>query len=371
MLATTTFVVVTTELLPVGLLTLISDDLQIARSRVGLLVTVYAFTVGLTAAPLTTWTAGWPRKRLFVVVGAVFFLGTVLCGLAVNYPMLAIGRFICGTAHGVFWSIVAGYAAALTGPERAGRATSIVFAGNSAALVLGVPLGTALGGAVGWRGAFCAVAALGLGALAAALWFLPDLPERHPSRSGSLVGVLRLPGLRPVVGATALLILGHFTVYTYVTPLLHDVGAFGEAAIGMLLALYGLAGFLGTWCGGVLADRRPRAALLGAIALMAVSLILLGAGTRLQPVAVAAVALWGVAFAALPVTLQSSVLRLGSTAPDAASSWYVAAFNLGIGGGALSGGLLGTTTVAVLPWAALVAVVPAAALVGMRSRPLP
>ncbi|KEF05905.1 hypothetical protein ADK78_23285 [Kitasatospora aureofaciens] len=370
-LATMTFVVVTTEMLPVGLLTLISDDLGAARSRVGLLVTVYAFTVGLTAAPLTTWTAGWPRKRLFVAVGAVFFLGTVLCGLAVNYPMLAIGRLVCGTAHGVFWSIVAGYAAALAGPEHAGRATSIVFAGNSAALVLGVPLGTALGGAVGWRGAFCAVAALGLGALAAALWLLPGIPERRASRSSSLSGVLRLPGLRPVVAATALLVLGHFTVYTYVTPLLHDVGAFSEAAIGMLLALYGLAGFLGTWLGGALADRRPQPALLGTIALMAAALLLLGAGIRLQPLAVAAVALWGIAFAALPVSLQASVLRLAGTAPDAASSWYVAAFNLGIGGGALTGGLLSATTVAALPWAALITVLPAVALVRTRRAALP
>jgi predicted MFS family arabinose efflux permease len=218
-------------------------------------------------------------------------------------------------------------------PGRAGRATSIVFAGNSAALVLGVPLGTALGGIVGWRGAFCAVAALGLGTLAAALWVLPDIPESNAPRPASLAGMLRLPGLWPVVAATAMLVLGHFVVYTYVTPLLHDVGAFSETAVGMLLALYGLAGFVGTWLGGVLADRRPQSALLAAIALMATSLVLLGSGIHLQPLAVAAVALWGVAFAALPVSLQAGILRLATTAPDATSSWYVAAFNVGIGGG--------------------------------------
>lgn len=177
-LATTTFVVVTTELLPVGLLTPISDDLGVARSRVGLLVTVYAFTVGLTAAPLTQWTAGWPRKRLYMTVSAVFSLGTVLSAAAESYPILAIGRFLCGMAHGVFWSIVAGYAAALATPGRSGRTTAVVFAGNSTALVLGVPLGTVLGGGVGWRGAFCAAAVLGLGALAAAQRLLPDQPLR-------------------------------------------------------------------------------------------------------------------------------------------------------------------------------------------------
>ncbi|WSQ14858.1 MFS transporter [Streptomyces sp. NBC_01231] len=325
-LATTTFVVVTTELLPVGLLTPISDDLGVARSRVGLLVTVYAFTVGLTAAPLTHWTSGWPRKRLYMTVSAVFSLGTVLSAAAESYPILAIGRFLCGMAHGVFWSIVAGYAAALATPGRSGRTTAVVFAGNSTALVLGVPLGTVLGGVVGWRGAFCAAAALGLGALAAAQRLLPDIPNRPaPPQSTGLGGALRLLGLRRMVTATALLILGHFTVYTYVTPLLHDAAAFSEAATSMLLALYGLTGFLGTWLGGVLVDHRPHT-------------VLLGASIRLQPLAVAAVALWGVAFAAPPVTLQSSVLHLGATAPDAASSWYVSAFNLGIGGGALAGG---------------------------------
>ncbi|SED65928.1 hypothetical protein SAMN05428945_6025 [Streptomyces sp. 2224.1] len=127
----------------------------------------------------------------------------------------------------------------------------------------------------------------------------------------------------------------------------------------MLLALYGLAGFLGTWLGGALVDRRPHTVLLGTIALMAGSLVLLGGSIRLQPLAVVAVALWGVAFAALPVTLQSSVLRLRATAPDAASSWYVSAFNLGIGGGALGIGLLSDSPVAMLPWMALIPVVPA------------
>lgn len=148
--------------------------------------------------------------------------------------MLAIGRFTCGMVHGVFWSIVAGYSAALATPGRSGRATVIVFAGNSTALVLGVPLGTVLGGVAGWRGAFCAAAALGLGALAAAQRFLPDIPNRSAlPRSRGLGGALRLPGLRSMVAATALLVLGHFTVYTYVTPLLHDAAAFSGAATNM------------------------------------------------------------------------------------------------------------------------------------------
>jgi predicted MFS family arabinose efflux permease len=362
-LAITTFVVVTTEVLPVGMLPLISHDLGVARSRVGLLITVYAFTVGLTAAPFTAWTSRWPRKRLFTVVCALFSLGTVLSGLAVNYPMLAVARFLCGTAHGVFWSIVAGYAVALAEPGRTGRATSIVFAGNSAALVLGVPLGTALGGVTGWRTAFCAVAAVGLATLVVALLVLPHTPGSAAQRLADLPRVLRLPGLRPIVAATALLVLGHFTLYTYVTPLLHDVGSFDDAAVSTLLSLYGLAGFGGTWLSGMLVDRRPRLVMFGTVGLMATALVAFGVGIHVHPIAVIAVAMWGAAFAALPVILQTAVLRQAGAVPDAASSWYVAAFNVGIGAGALNGGLLGTTTVAVLPWAALIVMIPATVLI--------
>jgi len=355
-LAISTFVVVTTELLPVGLLPLISDDLRVTQSRAGLLVTVYAFTVGLTAAPLTAWTSRWPRKRLFIGVCAMFTLGTVLSGLAVDYPTLLLARFLCGIAHGVFWSIIAGYAAALADPGRTGRATSIVFAGNSAALVLGVPLGTTLGTAAGWRTAFWVMALLALVTVAAALRVLPHIPGGAVPQPADTLKVLRLPQLRPAVAATALLTLGHFALYTYITPLLHQAGT-TDAVVGALLSIYGLAGLAGTWLSGMLVDRRPRLAMFGAAALMAIALAALGLGAHLSPIATTAIALWGFALASLPVSLQTAVLRLGATAPDVASSWYVAAFNLGIGGGALIGGLLlATAGVTILPWTALTVV---------------
>ncbi|MEU1436412.1 MFS transporter [Streptomyces sp. NPDC005786] len=196
-----------------------------------------------------------------MTVSAVFFLGTVLSAAAVSYPMLAIGRFLCGMVHGVFWSIDAGYAAALAKPGRSSRTTAVVFVGNSTALVLGVPLSAVFGNVVGWRGAFCAAAALGFGALAAAQRLLPAIPNRSaPPQSAGLGGALRLPGLRSMVTATALLVLGHFTVYTYVPPLLHDAAAFSESATSMLCLVRtgGLPGDLARRCpGGPSPAHRP------------------------------------------------------------------------------------------------------------------
>ncbi|MFH8748606.1 MFS transporter [Streptomyces rimosus] len=348
------FIIGTIEFLPVGLLPDISRDLGVDPSRTGLLVTVYAFTVGLTAAPLTARTSAWPRKRLFLTVCTVFMAATALSGLSPNYAALAATRLLCGLAHGVFYAIVAGYAAAIAGPGRSGRATAIVFAGVSLAFVVGVPLGTAAGTAFGWRTAFLATAVVGLAALLTAARLLPPVPPGTPLRVSDLPRVARAPGLAPVVLTTGLVILGHFTLYTYVTEYLRDAAGFAPASVSAVLLLFGLTGIAGTLLSGALVDTRPRATLLGTLALMAVSLTALGAAPASRPLLFLAIATWGLACTALPVCFQTAVLRTARDAPDAASSLYVAAFNTGIGAGALTGGLLLTATPpAALPWAAL------------------
>ncbi|MFK8847535.1 MFS transporter [Streptomyces sp. Ac-502] len=348
------FIIGTIEFLPVGLLPDISSDLDVAPSRTGLLVTVYAFTVGLTAAPLTARTSNWPRKRLFLTTCAVFMAATALSGLSPNYATLAATRLLCGLAHGVFYAIVAGYAAAIAGPGRSGRATAIVFAGVSLAFVVGVPLGTTAGTAFGWRIAFLATAALGSVVLLVAARLLPQVPPGPALRVSDLPRVARTPGLRPVVLTTGLVILGHFTLYTYVTEYLRDTAGFAPASLSPVLLLFGLTGIAGTWLSGALVDTRPRATLLGTLALMAVSLTTLGAAPTHRPLLFLAIATWGMACTALPVCFQTAVLRTAGDAPDAASSLYVAAFNTGIGGGALAGALLLTVSPpAALPWTAL------------------
>ncbi|GCD36662.1 MFS transporter [Streptomyces chrestomyceticus JCM 4735] len=348
------FIIGTIEFLPVGLLPDISRDLEVAPSRTGLLVTVYAFAVGLTAAPLTARTSAWPRKRLFLTTCAVFMAATALSGLSPNYATLATTRLLCGLAHGVFYAIVAGYAAAIAGPGRSGRATAIVFAGVSLAFVVGVPLGTTAGTAFGWRTAFLATAALGTVTLLTAARLLPHVPPGPALRVSDLPRVARTPGLRPVVLTTGLVILGHFTLYTYVTEFLRDAAGFAPASVSAVLLLFGLTGIAGTWLSGALVDTRPRTTLLGTLALMAVSLTALGAAPTYRPLLFLSIATWGMACTALPVCFQTAVLRTALDAPDAASSLYVAAFNTGIGGGALTGALLLTVSPpTALPWAAL------------------
>ncbi|GGS44989.1 putative sugar efflux transporter [Actinokineospora fastidiosa] len=338
-LAVSAFVVVTTEMLPVGLMALISEDLDVTPANVGLLMTGYAFTVGLSASPLTAWTSRWPRRSLFLVVCAVFASGTVLAGLATSYPMLLAARLLCGAAHGVFFSIVNGYAAALAGPARAGRAVAVIVAGNLVAIVLGMPLGSALASVAGWRVAFAIVAAVCVAMLVAAFSILPAVPAQPTVRLVDLPRVARTPGLRSIVVVTALVCLAHFTVYTYATPLLHNAGMSSGATSGALL-LYGLAGLASTWLVGVVADRRMRLCLFVAIGAHVSALVALALGAEVGLVTVVAFAALSAAFTALTIGLQAVLLTIADGHVDAASSLYVATFNIGIGGGAFIGGLV-------------------------------
>lgn len=200
-LAGATFIGVATESLPIGLLRAISDDLATPESTVGLAVTVYAFVVALTAVPLTALTIRTRRKQLLISLLLAYAASNALAGLSPSFGVLLGARVLGGMCHGVFWSIIAGYAARLVGPGEEAMATSRVFVGNALALAVGVPAGTAVGNAVGWRTAFYLGAALTL-ALAAATWRVvpavaatPNATTRDDVRP-SMRRALARPGLR-------------------------------------------------------------------------------------------------------------------------------------------------------------------------------
>jgi predicted MFS family arabinose efflux permease len=259
--------------------------------------------------------------------------------------MLA-ARLLCALAHGVFWSLLAPVAASMAPPGKAGRATAIVFTGNSLALVLGTPLATAIGQLAGWRVAMAVLAGAAAISVVALQATLPALrPEKAAgglrARFTSMPAALRSRPLLVLCAVTVLLVIGHFTAYTYIAALVRqDAGLAGLALAAVLLA-YGVAGIGGIALTGWATDRRPRLvvaactlSLTGALAGLAV----LGPGSAV--LTVAAAILWGGAFTAIPVCLQSAVLRIAPRAADTASALYVVAFQIGIGGGSLVGAVL-------------------------------
>lgn len=329
------FLSVTTEMLPTGLLPAISESFHVPVSRAGLLVTAYALMVALFAATLGAATARLPRRPLMTAALGGYALSAAATAVAGNYAVALAARLFGGLTHGLFWAIAVGYAARLLPPDRAGRASTFVFGGGTIAFVAGVPAGTSLGGLVGWRATFGLLAVLFTALAVAVRWLLPALPGAAAGVSTRLTRVLRLPGIGTVIAATIVLNLGFYGFYTYVAPYLRHAGV-PESAIGPALLVYGVTNGIGIGLAGVVADRRPRPAMLASTSLLIAALAFAAVAGGVLP-AVAAVALCGLAFGTMPVFLQAAALRVAPEAPDAASGLTASAFNIGIGGGALLG----------------------------------
>ncbi|WP_079178322.1 MFS transporter [Streptomyces mangrovisoli] len=351
-LSTAAFTAVLTELLPAGLLPRMAPALHVSEARIGFLVTGYAVASFLAAIPVTAALRGLPRRT--VLAGALlgFAASDAVVALSSSYGVTFAARLLAGVTGGTLWAMLAGYAARMVPEERRGRAIAVVLAGITLALSLGVPAGTALAGAVGWRTVFGALAVL-VGVLV--VWVrrrVPAFPGEPAPARVPLRRVAARPGIRPVLSVTLLLLLGHQTLYTYVAPFAAHAGF---ARTDLLLAVFGAATVAGIWLTGLLIDRRARQALVGALALFAVVLLALGLGVR-QPVAlVAAVAVWGVAFGGTPTLIQTALVGAsGAADADVATSLQTTVYNAGIAAGSFTGGVaLQAWGPGALPWTAL------------------
>jgi DHA1 family inner membrane transport protein len=337
-LAVSTFVFVTSETLPIGLLPLIADDLGATQAAVGLLVTGYGLVVVATSIPLTRWTHRVPRRRLLTVLLGVFVLATAASALADAYPVLLATRLVGALSQALFWSIVVPTAADLVPARVRGRALSILFAGSSLAAVAGVPVGTWLGQLAGWRTAFLALAGLGLVPLLVVAALLRDAPRGgRRADHGSAPDRGRYLAL---LVAIALAVTGAFTAFTYVGPFLVEVAGFPLDATGPLLLARGIAGVLGVLAVGLLVDRFPRLMMPAVVGLQAVALAVQFALGSVPAVAVVAVALAGLTIAGLSASLGTRLLVVAPGGTDMASAGTSTAFNVGITAGALLGGML-------------------------------
>lgn len=354
-LAAAVFLSVTIEMIPTGLLPDMSRELQVGEPLIGLLVTVFAATVVVLTVPLASVTKRVPRRTLIVISLAVLAISCVLTALAPNYGTVLATRILGGAAHGLFWSVVGAYAGHLVPKEQLARAVSISVAGGSLAFVLGVPLGTALGQAFGWRLAFAAIGALTLlGALL--VWrFLP--PVRHHAGEANAAPIrLRSDAtFVPVLVVcliTAVTMVGAYTFYTYVAPFITDVMGMAPSAISPMLLAYGIAGAVGLLLAGTVLGRRPTVGLAVALVATALGVAGLALFPQVPGVGIACFLLWGTAFGALPPMLNTRLLHSASSRiRDAAASFYTTAFNSGIGGGALLGAILfGVIGLGGLPW---------------------
>ena len=362
-----TFAAITTEMLPVGLLPQIGSTFDVSDSTVGLLVTVYAFVAAL-ALPLTLGTRRLPRKGLLLTTLAAYTASNAVVALAPTFGVVAGARALGGVAHALFFSLSIGYAARLVRPHLTGRAMALVTAGASAGFVLGVPLSTTLGTAVGWRLAFAVLAGVCLVTTLLVATFLPPV-ESDTEHTAPVAG--RRPQLATAVTTNAVVYLGQYVVYTYVAVLLLHAGI-SESGVGPVLLGIGAVGLLGLWFSAARLDVAPRQTAVLALALLAASLVALALVFPSRGWVLAATAVWGASFGAVASIFQTAAVRTRGASPDVAGALVNATANVGIGGGAALGALvLDRSGIATLPWlgAGLVAAGLFVVLVGRRAFP--
>ncbi|RZA24747.1 MAG: MFS transporter, partial [Proteobacteria bacterium] len=319
-LALSSFAIGTTEFVIMGLLPDVAGDLGVSIPSAGWLVTGYALGVAIGAPFMALATARLPRKAALVVLMGIFIIGNLLCAIASDYNVLMFARVVTALSHGAFFGIGSVVAAGLVAPNKRASAVALMFTGLTLANVLGVPLGTALGQAAGWRSTFWVVTLIGVVALIGLLRFLPSNREEAKLDMVAELSALKGAGIWLSLSMTALFAASMFTLFTYIAPLLGDVTGISPRGVTYTLLLIGLGLTVGNIIGGKLADRRLGATLVGVFAAMAV------VSTALSWTAVAVIPteitlfLWAAAaFAAVPA-LQINVVTFGKSAPNLVST---------------------------------------------------
>lgn len=333
-----TFAVVTTEMLPVGLLSPIAADFGVPLAQVSLLLTIPAI-VAAFCSPLVILFAGrLNRRALLMILMALLMLANISAALAVHFYVLIAARIIVGLSIGGIWAIAGGIAVRLLPPRSVAAATSLIFGGVAAASVLGIPAGIMLGELTGWRGVFTIMSAFSLAILLFQMVCLPSLPCTQAPAVSRFITQLRRQVIRTGLFITLLLVTGHFMVFTFIRPLLHEDPQLQSRYLSGLLALYGIAGIAGNFLFGLLAGRHLYRAVFCIITGMTLTL----AGMLFLPPVMAAriplIILWGLTYGGVSVVLMTWMIRFSAPDIEITGSLYIAFFNAGIAAGSAAGG---------------------------------
>lgn len=339
-LALGVFGLVTAEFLPASLLTPLAQDLRISEGTAGQAVTATAIVAAIAAPTMAIATKRIDRRHVMVGLTLLLIASSILAAVAWSLPSLLFARVVLGIALGGFWSMSAAIAMRLVPSDVFPRAMSIILTGVSVATVCAAPVGAYVGDVWGWRTAFMLAAAVGVVTLIVQVATLPKLPPVGVASFRALLDVSKNPMIKVGLLVILLTASGHFAGFTYFRAFLEQVPAFGIESISLVLLAFGIGGFFGNFAGGFMAERSLKAAVTLApllIAIAALALLLDGSSPTVSTIAVA---VWGFAFGAVPVGVQTWMVRAAPEQAESAGGLMVATFQVAIAMGAVFGGLL-------------------------------
>ena len=336
-LAVGAFIFNTTEFIPIALLSDIGQSFGKPATEVGMMITVYAWIVALLSLPLMLMTKNIERRKLLLMLFALFALFHALSFFSWNFNILLVSRIGIALTHAVFWSITASLAVRLAPTGKTNQALGLLSTGTVLAMVLGIPLGRVVGQYFGWQLSFLLIGVCAAGVMLVLAKNLPALPSQNTGSLSSLPSLFKRRNLMLLYAMTVLIITAHFTAYSYIEPFVLQVGGFKAEQVTIVLSLYGLAGFAASYLFGKWFAKAQRLFMFGAVAVILFSALLLLPLASFPYAVYALVFIWGVAIVIVSLGMVSKVLTFASDATDVANSIYSGLYNVGIGGGALLG----------------------------------
>lgn len=333
------FAMVFAELLPVGLLSGISNDLHVQEGTAGMIVSITAL-LAFIAAPATTLAAGRIDRRLVLIALTLLtVVSSVISALAPNFAVLFGARVLLGVALGGFWTVAVPAAARLVPADKAHLSSTAVMSGISIAAVLAVPAGTFIGAHFNWRVAFIAATAIPLLVLVLQWLYLPKIVMDEHVTATDLAAVLKAPRNAASLAVLACAVAGQYAGYTFIAPYLSQVSHISTNLLSTLLFIYGLFSIAGNFVGGALAARSRHGTVLGNLSVFVLSLVALAAFGDHVEVAIASLMVWGLVWGIAPVSMQLWIFGAASGKPEAVGAMLVSVLQAAIAVGSFVGGL--------------------------------
>ena len=336
------FVFNTSEFIPIGLLTDIGRDFGTTEAQTGWLVTIYAWVVAILSLPLMLLAAKMECRRLMMLILALFVGSHCLSAVSTSYWMLLISRLGVACSHAIFWSVVSPLAVEVAPKHKRSTALSMVVAGSSIAMIAGLPLGRVLGLYLGWRVTFLAIGLTAALALFCLWRFFPSVESQQAVKLRQVPKLLTQPALLGIYILTPIIMTGNFTVYSYIEPFLAQVTGMVPNHITWVLVAYGAVGIVGSWVFSHFYDRHPLTFMKAAVVGMALSLLLMREAATAEVTVFVLCLFWGVAVTLYNLTFQSAIIAAAPTGTAIAMSVFSGIYNVGIGSGALVGGVVCT-----------------------------